>query len=112
MTLYEPLRREAFDGTEEPTLLPAIQAEPDLRERLRRLLLSLARRPGRPCAIVLDNLEAIQDSDQPARARGACRQSLVRARDVRAASANAAAVDRPLRPGRPASRGRFPVPGA
>jgi hypothetical protein len=62
-TLYEPLRREAFDGTEEPALLPAIQAEPDLRERLRRLLLSLAQRRGRPCAFVLDNLEAIQILD-------------------------------------------------
>lgn len=59
-TLYEPLRREAFDGTEEPALLPAIQAEPDLRERLRRLLQSLVQRRGRPCAFVLDNLEAIQ----------------------------------------------------
>jgi hypothetical protein len=60
-TLYEPLRREAFDGTEEPALLTAIQAEPDLHERLRRLLQSLAQRRGRPCAFVLDNLEAIQD---------------------------------------------------
>ena len=60
-TLYEPLRREAFDGMEEPSLLAAIQAEPDLRERLRRLLQSLAQRRGRPCAFVLDNLEAIQD---------------------------------------------------
>jgi tetratricopeptide (TPR) repeat protein len=59
--LYEPLRCEAFDGTEEPTLLPAIQTEPDLRERLRRLRQSLAQRRGRPCAFVLDNLEAIQD---------------------------------------------------
>ena len=46
---------------EEPSLLAAIQAEPDLRERLRRLLQSLAQRRGRPCAFVLDNLEAIQD---------------------------------------------------
>jgi DNA polymerase III delta prime subunit len=60
-TLYEPLRREAFDGMEEPSLLATIKAEPDLHERLRRLLRSLAQRRGRPCAFVLDNLEAIQD---------------------------------------------------
>jgi tetratricopeptide (TPR) repeat protein len=59
--LYEPLRREAFDGTEEPSLLAAIQAEPDLHERMRRLLQSLAQRRDRPCVVVLDNLEAIQD---------------------------------------------------
>jgi tetratricopeptide (TPR) repeat protein len=57
------LRCEAFDGTEELAFLPAIQAEPDLRERLRRLLLSLAQRRGRPRAFVLDNLEAIQTLD-------------------------------------------------
>jgi hypothetical protein len=57
--LYEPLRQEAFDDTEEASLLPAIQAEPELRQRLRRLR-SLARRV-RPCAFVLDNLEAVQD---------------------------------------------------
>ncbi|MBI2877009.1 MAG: tetratricopeptide repeat protein [Candidatus Tectomicrobia bacterium] len=59
-TLYEPLRREAFDGTEEPALHSAVQMEPELRERIRRLLLSLARRK-RPCAFVLDNLEALQE---------------------------------------------------
>ena len=59
-TLHEILWPEAFDGTEEPALLPTIQAEPDLRTRLRRMLQSLARR-ARPCAFVLDNLESIQE---------------------------------------------------
>lgn len=59
-TLYEPLRREAFDGGEEPTLLPYIQMEPDLRQRIARLLQSLARRQS-PCAFVLDNLESLQN---------------------------------------------------
>jgi tetratricopeptide (TPR) repeat protein len=58
--LEEPLRQEAFDGTEEPALLTFIQAEPDRRQRLRRLLTSLAGRQ-RPCAFVLDNLEVLQD---------------------------------------------------
>jgi CHAT domain-containing protein/AAA ATPase-like protein len=61
-TLFEALRQQAFDGEEEPSLQPAIQAEPNLRERLRRLLLSLAKRPARPCAFVLDNLEVLQDT--------------------------------------------------
>lgn len=58
--LEDLLWLEAFDGSEEPALLPSIQAEPDRRTRLRRMLQSLARRQ-RPCAWVLDNLEAIQD---------------------------------------------------
>ncbi len=61
--LYEPLRREAFDEPEEPSLLLAIQMETDPRERLRRLLQSLAQRRDRPCALVLDNLEALQELD-------------------------------------------------
>ncbi|KAF5417184.1 MAG: Photosystem I assembly protein Ycf3 [Candidatus Methanogaster sp.] len=59
-TIYEALRREAFDGTEEPALLTLIQAEPAIRKRINELLISLARRK-RPCAFMLDNLEAIQD---------------------------------------------------
>ncbi|MGE3539507.1 MAG: tetratricopeptide repeat protein, partial [Candidatus Tectimicrobiota bacterium] len=62
-TLYEPLRREAFDGDEEATLRQDIEAETNMREQVRRLLLSLARRRGRPCAFVLDNLEALQALD-------------------------------------------------
>jgi tetratricopeptide (TPR) repeat protein len=58
--LYEPLRHHAFDGDEEPTLLRHIQMEPDLRQRIARLLQSLARRQP-PCAFVLDNLESLQD---------------------------------------------------
>jgi tetratricopeptide (TPR) repeat protein len=59
-TIYEALRREAFDGTEEPALLSLIKAEPDIRKRINELLISLARR-NRPSAFMLDNLEAIQD---------------------------------------------------
>ena len=58
--LYELLRQEAFDGHEDAALLPDIQAEPDPRKRIARLLNSLARRE-RPCAFVLDNLESLQD---------------------------------------------------
>ena len=58
--LYELLRQEAFDGDEDAALLADIQAEPDPRKRMARLLNSLARRE-RPCAFVLDNLESLQD---------------------------------------------------
>ncbi len=56
----EALRQEAFDGSEEPTLLAETQAEPDMRKRVERLAVSLASRE-RPCAFVLDNLESLQD---------------------------------------------------
>jgi hypothetical protein len=58
--VYEVLRHEAFDGSEEPALLPRLQAEADVHEHMRLMLTSLARRQ-RPCAFVLDNLEALQD---------------------------------------------------
>ena len=58
--LYELLRQEAFDGHEDAALLPDIQAEPDPRKRIARLLTSLAQREH-PCAFVLDNLESLQD---------------------------------------------------
>jgi hypothetical protein len=53
-TLYEPLRNEAFDDSEEATLLQHIQMEPNLRARIEHMLRSLARRQ-RPCTFVLDN---------------------------------------------------------
>ncbi|MFP4309625.1 MAG: CHAT domain-containing protein, partial [Desulfococcaceae bacterium] len=59
-SVYEPIRREAFDGGEEPALLDFVQKEPDQRNRLLRMLDSLARRE-RGCAFVLDNLESLQD---------------------------------------------------
>ncbi|CAN2042439.1 Tetratricopeptide repeat protein [Candidatus Magnetomoraceae bacterium gMMP-15] len=58
--IYEPLREQAFDGSEEPTLIDAIGKEPDIRERIRRMLLSLSKRKC-PCAFLLDNLESIQE---------------------------------------------------
>jgi hypothetical protein len=58
--VYEALWHEAFDGSEEPALLPRLQAEADVHEHMRLMLTSLARRQ-RPCAFVLDNLEALQD---------------------------------------------------
>lgn len=72
-TLYEPLRREAFDGHEEPSLLPAIQAELDLRERLRRLLQSLAQRQDRPCTMRVQS----SDSDRRLLESGASRGGLL-----------------------------------
>ncbi len=58
--IYEPVRQAAFDGGEEPGLHDFIQKEPEQRERLRRMLVSLAKRE-RPFAVVLDNLESLQD---------------------------------------------------
>ncbi len=58
--VFEALRREAFDGNEEPSLLTRLSAESDRRQQICLLLASLARRkPG--CAFVLDNLESVQD---------------------------------------------------
>ncbi|MCP4119422.1 MAG: tetratricopeptide repeat protein, partial [Desulfobacteraceae bacterium] len=59
-TIYEPLRKEAFDGTQEEPLHAFIQNEDDIKERIRMLLVSLAKRE-RPFALVLDNLETLQD---------------------------------------------------
>ncbi|MCP4347809.1 MAG: tetratricopeptide repeat protein, partial [Desulfobacterales bacterium] len=59
--IYEPIRQAAFDGEEEPALINIINTEPDTRERIRRMLVSLAKRKERPCCFVLDNLETIQD---------------------------------------------------
>ena len=58
--IYEPIRAAAFDGGEEPTLQNYISEEPEIRERLRRMLVSLAGRSS-PLAVVLDNLETLQD---------------------------------------------------
>ncbi|MEA3273890.1 MAG: tetratricopeptide repeat protein [Pseudomonadota bacterium] len=64
-SLLEALRREAFDGTltaaEEETLREALKAEPDARERVRRLLRSLATQE-RPLCLLLDNLETLQET--------------------------------------------------
>ncbi|MGE0087775.1 MAG: tetratricopeptide repeat protein [Desulfococcaceae bacterium] len=62
-TLYEPLREQAFDGEEEPTLQDFIAKESDRKEIIRRVLVSLANRKNRPLAIVLDNLESLQDME-------------------------------------------------
>ena len=59
-SVYEPIRQAAFDGGEELGLLDSIQKEPSQRERLRRMLVSLANRK-RSCAFVLDNLETLQE---------------------------------------------------
>ncbi len=59
-SVYEPIREAAFDGEEEQGLHDFIQKEPEQKERLRRMLVSLDRRERR-CAFVLDNLETLQD---------------------------------------------------
>ena len=58
-TMFEPIRKEAFDGTEESDLLEKIKTEKDPRKKLSWLLHSLATRT-RPCLFVLDNVESIQ----------------------------------------------------
>ena len=59
-SIYEPIRQAAFDGGEEAGLHDFIRKEPERRERVRRMLVSLANRE-RGCAFVLDNLESLQD---------------------------------------------------
>jgi tetratricopeptide (TPR) repeat protein len=59
-SLFEPLRKAAFDGKEESTLQDAMNSM-DIREKIRRLLISLSKREKRPFLLVLDNLEDIQD---------------------------------------------------
>ncbi|MGD9211108.1 MAG: CHAT domain-containing protein, partial [Desulfobacteraceae bacterium] len=59
-TLFEPLRKQAFDGEEEPSLLSVMESA-DIYERIRRLLLSLSKRKRHPFLLILDNLEDVQD---------------------------------------------------
>jgi len=61
--LFEPLRKNAFDGEEEDSLKHVMETETDIRERIRRLLLSLAKRKSHPLALILDNLEILQNTD-------------------------------------------------
>ncbi|MCP4104814.1 MAG: tetratricopeptide repeat protein [Desulfobacteraceae bacterium] len=60
-SVFEPLREQAFDGEEEAGLKGVMETETDIRERIRRLLLSLSKRKNRPFLLVLDNLESLQD---------------------------------------------------
>ena len=73
--LEEPLRQAAFDGGEDLSLLQKTQAEPERRQRIYHLLHSLAARPQRPCLLMLDNLEAVQELES-LKVRGADSDSL------------------------------------